>query len=170
MKILIFGIPGSGKTILARRISNSLSLPLFHIDKMFFEKGWIERDHDHFLEDIKSVLQKSDWILDGNGMRSLEMRFKEANIAIYCNLPRLLCLFRVFYRWISTLYTIKDDGPEGSSNTVSWKLIKYLWCFSKKYKKSIDELKMKYPKVQFIEAQSQKEIYEIAKKLISSSL
>ncbi|MBN1914993.1 MAG: AAA family ATPase, partial [Parachlamydiales bacterium] len=83
MKILIFGIPGSGKTLLARKMSKELDLPVFHIDKHFFEKGWVERDHDHFLEDVKAVLKRENWIIDGNGMRTLEMRYKKANIVIY---------------------------------------------------------------------------------------
>ncbi|MCB1108928.1 MAG: GNAT family N-acetyltransferase [Chlamydiia bacterium] len=151
MKILIFGIPGSGKTQLARKVSRALRLPIFHIDKHFFKKGWLERDHDHFLEDVKSVLKKDNWIIDGNGMRTLEMRYKEATVAIYCKLPRLLCLFRIFYRWLSTLGKAKDDGPEGATNSISWKLIKYLWNFPNKYQEKIEKLNLKYPEVNFLE-------------------
>jgi adenylate kinase family enzyme len=161
MKILIFGIPGSGKTLLARKISTVLQLPIFHIDKHFFEKGWVERDHDHFLEDVKSVLKKNDWIIDGNGMRTLEMRYKEANIAIYCRLPRLLCLYRIFYRWLSTLGTAKEDGPDEATNSVSWKLVKYLWNFPVKYREKIEELKRQYPEVKFLEVRSREDMNHI---------
>lgn len=154
MKILIFGIPGSGKTHLAHKISDALKIPIFHIDKHFFEKGWIERDHDHFLSDVRSVLETDHWIIDGNGMRTLEMRYKEAGIAIYCRLPRWICLYRIFYRWISTANVPKKDGPEGSTNSVSWKLIKYLWKFTGRYEEKIDELAKKYPKIQLIKIQS----------------
>ncbi len=154
MKILIFGIPGSGKSVLAREVSEALHLPIFHIDKHFFKKGWVERDHDHFLEDVKSVLKTDNWIIDGNGMRTLEMRYKEANIAIYCRLPRVLCLYRIFYRWLSTLGTPKEDGPEGATNSISWKLLKYLWNFPVKYREKIEQLKKQYPGVTFLEIRS----------------
>lgn len=158
MKILIFGIPGSGKTLLAHRMAEVLNLPIFHVDKHFFERGWLERDHDHFLEDVRSVLKTDRWIIDGNGMRTLEMRYKEADVVIYCRLSRLLCLYRVFYRWISTLGKVKADGPEGATNSVSWRLIKYLWNFSARYGELIEGLKRRYPEVKFVEVRSRRQM------------
>jgi len=159
MKILIFGVPGSGKTTLAKKLARSLSIPLFHVDELFFEKGWIERDHDHFLKDIRSILNNNKWIIDGNAMRSLEMRYKKANIVVYCRLNRLICLFRVFKRWLSTYKAKKKiDNPDNLTSSVSLKLIKYLWVFRRKYKKQIEHLKNKYPKITFLEIQSKDEM------------
>lgn len=158
MKILIFGIPGSGKTVVAQKLSTVLHLPIFHIDKHFFLKGWVERDHDHFLEDVNAVLKKNQWIIDGNGMQTLEMRYKEANIAIYCRLPRLTCLYRICYRSISTVGGSREDGPAGATNSISWKLITYLWTFPVKYKEKIEALQRQYPTVQFLEAGSKEEM------------
>lgn len=157
MRICIFGIPGSGKTSFARSISPSLGIPVFHIDKHFFEKGWIERNHDLFLEDVRSVLQNKDWIIDGNGMRTLEMRYREADIVIYFRFPRLLCLYRIFFRWFSLRGLPKEDGPEGSSNSVSRKLVTYLWNFQKKYGATIQDLQKRYPGVRFFEVRSEQD-------------
>ncbi len=161
MKILIFGLPGSGKTFFARKISKTLHLPIFHVDKHFFEKDWVERDQDHFLEDVRSVLKTDKWIIDGNGMRTLEMRYKEADIAIYCKLSRLLCLYRIFYRWLLSFGKMKEDWPAGATNSISWKLIKYLWQFPRKYKEQIEQLQGKYPKVKFFEIKSRSEMNHI---------
>lgn len=167
MKILIFGIPGSGKTYISHKLSQKLDLPIFHIDKHFFTKDWIEREKSHFLMDVQSVLKTDQWIIDGNGMRTLEMRFKEADIAIYCKLPRLLCLFRIFYRWLTTLGKTKPDGPEGAANSVTWRLIKYLWRYPHRYKEQIKALKEKYPHVKFLEVHSTKELNQILNRIQS---
>ena len=65
------------------------------------------------------ALEMNQWIIDGNGMRTLEMRYQEADIAIYHRLSRFLCLYRIFYWWISTLITPSKDGPIGAMNSVS---------------------------------------------------
>jgi len=140
-----------------------LHLPVFHIDKHFFEKGWVERDHDHFLNDVHSILKTDQWIIDGNGMKTLEMRYKKADLAIYCRLSRLLCLYRIFYRWLSTIGIAKSDGPEGATNSVSWRLIKYLWKFPRKYRDQINNLRVEYPKVEFFEVRSIQEAKDIQK-------
>lgn len=165
MKFLIFGTPGSGKTTFSNRLSKITDIPVFHIDRHFFKKGreWIERPQEDFLKDVKEQLEKDSWIIDGNGMRSLEMRFKEAHLAIFCDFPRLICIFRIFYRWISTLGKEKPDGPEDAINKVSFRILKYLWKFPSRYH-SINRLKELYPNVEFIHASSQKDLEHILKR------
>lgn len=66
MKILVFGIPGSGKTTFSNRLSEITNIPVFHIDRHFFEtgKGWKKRPHQDFLSDVKDQLEKDTWIID----------------------------------------------------------------------------------------------------------
>lgn len=161
MKIIIFGLPGSGKTTFANKLSEYTKVVVFHVDRHFFEKGWVERPKQLFFADIKKMLSKENWIIEGNGMSSLETRFKEADLAIYCDLPRLTCLFRVVYRFITTFGKHKPDGPDGSKNNISWSLIKYLWKFSKKYTPPIYKLKNSYPDVKFVHIHSKDDLETI---------
>lgn len=163
MKVLVFGIPGSGKTTFSNRLSKLTDTPVFHIDRHFFQngKGWVERPREDFLNDVRKHLKEETWIIDGNGMRSLEMRFKEADIAIYCAFPRWICMLRIFYRWISTLGKEKLDGPEGSVNNVSLKLLKYLWNFPSRYSTAIKVLSERHPNVEFVHATNRSDLEEI---------
>jgi broad-specificity NMP kinase len=98
---MIFGIPGSGKSTFALRLSHLLNLPLFHLDKYFFTSGWQERKYEEFLAIQKEIVEQDSWIIDGNATRSLEIRYKEADVVIYFRFNRLLCFYRVFKRLIS---------------------------------------------------------------------
>lgn len=57
-RIMIFGIPGSGKSTFALKLSRLLNLPLFHLDKYFFVSGWEERNYEEFLQ-IQQGLYRS---------------------------------------------------------------------------------------------------------------
>lgn len=43
-KIMVFGLPGSGKSTFATKLAQFLNLPIYHLDKHFYVENWIERD------------------------------------------------------------------------------------------------------------------------------
>lgn len=169
MKILIFGIPGSGKTTFSNRVSILTGIPIFHIDKHLFEegKGWRKRPPEDFLADVKRELEKDSWIIEGCGMRSLEMRYKEADIAVFCSLPLSVCFFRIFSRASKGLFLRKKrpDCPDGAGNLVSMRLLKYMWNFEKIYGSVVDELNRRYPEVEHMKAGSNADLMEIYDRL-----
>jgi len=145
---MIFGLPGSGKSTFAVHLAELLQLPAHHLDRHFFVEEWKKRDYDEFLRVQQEMVAEDQWIIDGNMMRSLEMRFARADVAIQFCFPRLLCLWRIFKRLFSRDPRIRDRA-EGCSEQVSWDLVKYLWNYQKKYGEAIQALRIKYPNVIF---------------------
>jgi len=90
---MIFGPPGSGKSTLATKLSQLKGIPVYHLDKIYMSAGWKKRNFDHFLADLKEILTKDEWIVDGNGRDTLEMRYQLADIAIYCHPPLTKCIY-----------------------------------------------------------------------------
>jgi adenylate kinase family enzyme len=168
MKALIFGLPGSGKTTFSHRLSEATGIPIFHIDRHFFEadRGWNKRPHEDFLADVRAELAKESWLMDGNGMRSLEMRYREADLVIFCAAPRVKCFYRIFRRACAWFFLSKErsDVPDGVDNYVTLRLLKYNWDFRSKYGRAIADLQEKYPNIEFIQARSDRDLERILKK------
>lgn len=90
-KIMIFGLPGSGKSTFATKLAQFLNLPIYHLDKHFYVENWIERDYQEFLDIQQSFVDRASWVIDGNAMKSLEMRFQKADVAIYFHYSVFVC-------------------------------------------------------------------------------
>ncbi|MBW8308868.1 MAG: hypothetical protein K0M45_04430 [Candidatus Paracaedibacteraceae bacterium] len=56
MRIMVFGRPGSGKSTFAVEMVKKLSLPVYHVDKIFFKSHWQKRSRENFLT------LKQEWI------------------------------------------------------------------------------------------------------------
>ena len=95
---MIFGRSGSGKSTFAHDLHKITGLPLYHLDKYFFTRNWVERDKQEFLDIQQSIVDTHFWIIDGNSIKSLEMRYRRADLVLYLNFPRWLCYIRVFKR------------------------------------------------------------------------
>lgn len=150
---MIFGRPGSGKSTLAYNLHKQTNLPLFHLDKYFYKTSWIERNYDEFLAFQKGIVNKPSWIIDGNCLRSLEMRFSKADLILYLNGSKGHCLFRIIKRRLHKCPNI-DDRAENCAEKINWKLIKGMWTFEKRITDLLQNLKAKYPDQKIIEIQS----------------
>jgi len=84
-RIAIFGRHGSGKSVFAKSLSKQLNASLYHLDCYYFSANWTERDYAEFLTLQQGIVDQDRWIVDGNSLKSLEMRFARADVAVYFN-------------------------------------------------------------------------------------
>jgi len=147
-KIMVFGLPGSGKSTFAIQLAQYLDLPIYHLDKHFYIENWVERDYQEFLDIQQSFVNQSKWVIDGNAMKSLEMRFQKADVAVYFHYSVFLCLWRILKRVFHKNWHISDLA-EGCTKSVRFRLIKYMFRFHRRYSSKIKELCDKYPHVDF---------------------
>ncbi|MCE2715875.1 MAG: DNA topology modulation protein [Pseudomonadota bacterium] len=149
-RIMIFGRPGSGKSTFAKRLHEITKLPLYHLDKHYFLSNWVERNKQEFLDIQQSLVIQDRWIIDGNSIKSLEMRYSKTHVALYINFPKWVCIYRILKIIFFPNANI-DDRAKGCTDRLNWKLLEYCWTFDKRIQKSLAYLKEKYPKVHFIE-------------------
>lgn len=146
-KIMIFGKPGSGKSTFAVRLAQKLNLPVYHLDKYFFMADWTERDADDFLNIQRSFVAKDAWIIEGNALASLDVRFEKADLVLYFDFPYRVCISRIVRRHFGGRDQQVDDQAEGRPRKFPWKLFRYLLTFRRRARKQLVLLQDMWPQV-----------------------
>ncbi|MDQ0269656.1 AAA family ATPase [Cytobacillus purgationiresistens] len=89
-KIHIIGAVGSGKTTLAKKLSASLSIPMFELDYLVWERhenGDVRRSPEGRNASLDNILKLNQWIIEGAQHRWLEPAFQQADHIIVLNIP-----------------------------------------------------------------------------------
>ena len=92
LKVIIVGCPGAGKSTFARKLNQITNLPLYHLDMLWHKQDRTNIYKEKFDEELKKILKKEKWIMDGNYQRTLEMRLKECDTAFLLDYPLEVCL------------------------------------------------------------------------------
>lgn len=156
-KIVIFGRPGSGKSTFTKKLSEATGIPAYHLDKIYFTDNWVKRDNQAYLDDLQNWVNKNEWIIDGNSLRSLEVRWQNADVVVYFNFPFWYCFWNMFKRLFDKDCAI-DDRASGCREALRWDLVTYTWRYRRRVKDLIPEMRTKYPQVTFVEIVSQQQI------------
>lgn len=114
-KIVIIGSPGAGKSTFAQRLGQVLEIDeVFHLDRYFWRCDWKEYPRTERIKiQQKLICGKDRWIMEGSYISSARDRFYAADTIIFLDLPRLVCLWRVIKRHITTYHQFgRPDIPE----------------------------------------------------------
>ena len=95
-KIIVIGCPGSGKSTFSRSLQNVIKIPLFHLDLFYdFKVESADRtivEESIFHQRINEIIQKDEWIIDGNYGSTMEMRMQECDTVFFLDYPLEVCL------------------------------------------------------------------------------
>lgn len=106
-KILVIGCPGSGKSVFSRCLSGILGIPVYHLDMVYWKPDVTEVPREVFDEKITEIMNRDEWIMDGNYGRTLSYRLGYADTVFYLDLPLEVCLQSIEDR----IGTVRDDLP-----------------------------------------------------------
>ena len=91
-KVIVIGCPGSGKSTVSRALHNKTGIPLYHLDMMYWNADMTTVEKSVFLERLSDVLEKDEWIIDGNYGSTMELRMAACDTVIFLNYPLDVCL------------------------------------------------------------------------------
>lgn len=135
-RVAIFGSPGSGKSTLARLLSDQTGIPVFHLDKYFFNPGWVIQSDEVFTAAIAGIVADELWITDGNYTRESTVagRIDRADTLVLLERPRLVCLWRVVRRILKNYGQVRADQAAGCPERLDWDFLKFVWAYPAKTK------------------------------------
>ena len=82
-KIVIIGNAGGGKSTLAKKLSQARNIPLYRLDSLQWNPGWIPTSKEEFDRQHENLISQDTWILDGfASWSSIEKRFAAADTII----------------------------------------------------------------------------------------
>ena len=91
-KVIVIGCPGSGKSTVSRTLHNKTGIPLYHLDMMYWNADKTTVEKSVFLERLSDVLEKDEWIIDGNYSSTMELRMVACDTVIFLDYPLAVCL------------------------------------------------------------------------------
>jgi adenylate kinase family enzyme len=97
-RVLVIGPGGAGKSVFAARLAERTGLPLVHLDREYWQPGWIATAPEAWHARVAALVAEPAWILDGNYGGTLEVRIAACDTLVFLDLPAWRCAWRVLRR------------------------------------------------------------------------
>jgi adenylate kinase family enzyme len=143
-RVLVIGSSGSGKSTFARRLGEAISVPIIHLDKLYWSPNWVgTTDEIEWQTKVERALQGDTWIIDGNYSGTLLLRLQKADTVIFLDMPRVICVWRVVKR--AAFYRKKTRPYMGADcdEKFDWKFlefVRYVWNYPARSKPKVEKL------------------------------
>lgn len=168
-RIIIIGNNGSGKSFLGRELSAITGIPCIHLDVEYWGPNWEQPTKKEWIVKQKELMSKEKWIIDGNHTGTMELRIESADLIIFLDINRLVCLYGVFRR----LGKKRPDMPESLEERYGLEFLKFLkgvWRFKKTRRCKIIKMQNKYSDKQFLTIKSRKQLHDFLSQLKKKKL
>lgn len=143
MKILIIGSVASGKSTLARKLSNKSNIKSYEIDSIVHDDvNNIKRKNEEQQKIIKKIDNQNEWIIEGTLRRNLYNLLEMADNIIYVDTPLIIRKKRILTRYIKQKLGIEKCGYKPS-----YKMLKNMYTWTKEFeskRKDFEDILKKY--------------------------
>lgn len=120
-RILVIGCPGAGKTYFSKKLGKILSLPVIHMDNLYWREDKSTVSREELIEKLLPYLKQDEWIIDGNYHHTLEVRLPYATDVFMLDMSRKECIQGILER----VEKPRDDIPwveskEDAAELIAW--------------------------------------------------
>ncbi len=126
-KIYILGSVASGKTTMARELSNRLNIPYFELDNVVhlrLPSGDIKRSPGEKELEFHKITDSDKWIIEGVFRKCFNDGFNQADIIILLDTPPFKRKYRILKRWLFQKMKLENASYRP---TLRMLLLMYKW-------------------------------------------
>ncbi len=127
---MIIGCGGAGKSTLAKQLHAITGIEVIHLDQRYWKANWIEPEKAEWEKVMRELVERDNWIMDGNYGGTMEIRMARADLIIFLNRSRWLCLYRVLKRRFQYYGKTRPDMMEGYEERLSWAFLVYVYNYN----------------------------------------
>ncbi len=133
-RVIIVGNTNSGKSTLARTLSQRLNLPYTELDALYWGPNWTPTPTPILREKITAVARQPRWVMDGNYSMARDIIWHYADTLIWLDFPLPVILYRLIRR---SLRRIIHKETLWNGNRETWRGLLFsrdsllLWALKK---------------------------------------
>jgi adenylate kinase family enzyme len=144
-RIAIIGATGSGKTTLARKLAQRLSIPHIETDSVYWGPKWSPVPLEEFRHRMDVATRSKQWVIDGNYSKVRDLVLGRADTAVWLDYPFLLVFWRLFHRSVPRIFS-REELWNGNRETFRGMFLSrdslFVWLFQ-----SFRHQKSTYPRI-----------------------
>ncbi len=130
-RVVIMGPPGSGKSTLARQLGVRHGLPVFHLDRAYWQPGWAETSPQAFRAEVERLSGLPAWIIEGNYTATIAPRLSAADTVIYLDVPALISVIRLIRRTLLNHGRVRPDSAPGCPERFDIAFLRFAWSWNR---------------------------------------
>ncbi|MFL0797379.1 MAG: hypothetical protein K6L73_07795 [Cellvibrionaceae bacterium] len=141
-KVTLLGNAGGGKSTLSKPLGQAKGLPIYQLDKLQWNPGWVPTSQTEFDARHDAILQTEQWIIDGvASLASIERRLKASDTIIFIDHPLWIHYWWAAKRQMMCLFRPRLDFVDGCSMLPkTFALAKMIWQVNKSFRPAILKL------------------------------
>ncbi|MEO7540121.1 MAG: DNA topology modulation protein [Pyrinomonadaceae bacterium] len=156
-RVIVIGSGGAGKSTFARQLGSVLGIEVIHLDRLYWRSGWVETPKDEWARTVAELVKRDSWIMDGNYGGTRGIRLAACDTVIMLDIPRRVCMFRIFKRVLMYRNRNRPDMAEGCGERLTIEFVKWVWNYRGRRGEIRREIES-FPDKRFVTLRSDREV------------
>lgn len=108
-RIVVYGVTGSGKTTLARRLAETTGIPWHSVDdSLAWQPGWVPVPDEEQRRRVARLVAGDRWIIDGMFAKWHDIALPRVELVVALDYPRRVSLSRLVRRTVVRCVTRRE--------------------------------------------------------------